>query len=88
MIQMKSYLRSLVIVLMVCLVALLCGPVHAGPIRNLLGRLGNRCPARHAAASTQSQAAQATVQTRARATTRIHAHQGQCQVINGVRVCQ
>lgn len=32
-------LRSLVIVLCVVLVALLCGPVHAGPIRNLIGRL-------------------------------------------------
>lgn len=84
---MNRLLRSLLILLMVMLVCLVCGPVHAGPVRNLLGRLGSRCAARHAAASTHAQVAQATVQTRARATARVHSRQGVCTIVNGQRIC-
>lgn len=78
----RDIFRYLAIVIAVVLVCVVCGPVQAGPIRNLLQ---NR--RLHSRSVSTAVTKTVSVSRPIARTTRLHAHQGQCQIVNGVRVC-
>lgn len=74
---MKNMIRSLLILLMVVIVCLVAGPVHAGPLKNLVNRLGSRSKV---AATQKTVTVQKSVATS-------NVVSGGCRMINGRLVC-